>query len=120
MPQVRRTPLVENLVVADCRSAVFAAEKVGPIGVRGAVLYGMSDNQPPGVDAATRNYEALFKSYGAHNDDLKVTVLSLYPFILASSNNLTEAEVLAQRRLDGTNEPRFIEFSNVKIQGWPK
>ncbi|MCU0494392.1 MAG: plastocyanin/azurin family copper-binding protein [Chloroflexaceae bacterium] len=120
VPQVQRTPIIENMVVSDSRSAVFAAEKVGPVGIRGGVFYGMTDNQPPGVNAATRDYERLFKSYGAHNDDLEVTVLSLYPTILASSNNLTTDEVLAQRRLDGTNEPRFTEWSNVRIQGWPK
>ena len=120
IPQLRRTPVVENLVVADSRSAVFAAEKVGPIGVRGGVFYGMTDNQPPGVNAASRDYARLFKSYGAHNDDLEVTVLSLYPTILESSNKVTESQARSQLRLDGSNEPRFTEFSSVRIQGWPK
>jgi hypothetical protein len=116
-PRAVRTPTVDGLVVADVRTATFNAEHHRSMAIRNAVLYGPTDNQPPGTTAATRDWYALFVSHGNSTDDRTVDAVAVYPFIPASSNNLTP-QVVAAFPPTTIGEPRFTEWVNVRLQGW--
>jgi hypothetical protein len=112
-----RTPVIDGLIVADVRTATFNAEHHRSLALRNAVLFGTTDNQPPGLTSGTRNWEALFVSHGNGSDDRSIEAIAVYPFIPPSSNNLSPALIQALPLTNG-GEPRFLEWTNVVLQGW--
>jgi cell migration-inducing and hyaluronan-binding protein len=112
-------PIIDGLVVADSKSAVFNGEHNGPLALRGGTLYGMTDNQPPGVSASARNWAALFQSFGQFPDDLQVEFVTTYPdTIRASAMDGTVPERLMLEPGTVTGGQRFTAFSNVTLGGW--
>jgi hypothetical protein len=116
------TPIVENLVTADTKSAIFNGDASGPMAVRGSVFYAMTDNQPPGVDKLTRNFYALWNAFGHHPDDLTVQPVATYPddFGLQPIDGVIPEPVMLG--LGSVNKrQRFSEFRNVTLGGgWPQ
>ncbi|MCU0950318.1 MAG: G8 domain-containing protein [Burkholderiaceae bacterium] len=105
-PVARRAAVIQGLVAADLRVAVQNREHNTEIALRGGVLWGMTDNQPPGRTAADYG-EAFWKALGNHNDDLRVMPLQVFPFNAGDVTEVTEAMVL------GTPRSRLSELSNV-------
>lgn len=117
--QVGCAPVVDGLVTADVKSAFFNGEGNRSMSVRGGVLFGMTDNQPPGTTAATRNWYALWQSFAHFPDDLSVEPVSAYP----NSNLKPQNDAVNAHMTQPGNVTRgqvFIEWSNVRVQGWPQ
>jgi hypothetical protein len=110
--------VIDNLVVADVRSAVFAGEFNGMVAMRGGVLWGNTDNQPPGAPVGRYLRPEFWKAMGNHNDDISQIILGTYSTPLRSSYGVTPQYLLSLR--SNNQFPRFTEFSNVVMgQGWP-
>ncbi len=110
--------VIDNLVVADVRSAVFVGEFNGMTAMRGGVLWGNTDNQPPDQPVSRYLSSGFWKAMGNHNDDVSQIILGTYSTPLRSSYGVTPQHLLSLR--SNNNFPRFTEFSNVVMgQGWP-
>jgi hypothetical protein len=115
------SPVIEGLVTADSKSAIFSGEHNGPLAVRGGTFYGMTDNQPSGVSAATRDWYNLWVGFGNFPDDRSIEPVSTYPDTLGafpSSGAVPEAALTAPGSVTGGQ--RFTAFSNVTFGGWPQ
>lgn len=69
--------ILDRMVVADSKSAIFNGEIQVNTTVRNGVFYGMTDNQPPGVTVANRPWYDMFNHQ--HPDDRTIEVASLSP-----------------------------------------
>lgn len=115
-------PVIDNMVVADTKSAVFNGEHNGAMRIRGGVFYAMTDNQPPGLDARTRNWSALWDLFGNGGDDRTIRAVETYPDVLPGHAILSGPVPEASMQAPGsvTKGQRFAEFSNVVVDGWPE
>ncbi len=112
-------PVVTGLVTADAKSAIFNGEHNGLMRVNNSVLYGMTDNQPPNITARSRDWPALWKSFGHFPDDLSIEPVSTYPdtFEVPTQDGIAPESVMtANGSVTGT--PVFSEFSRVTLGGW--
>lgn len=112
-------PIIDGLITADAKSAVFNGEHNGIMRVRNSVFYGMTNNQPVNRNYQTFNWSALWNSYGHFPDDLTIEPVSTYPDNLgvpAVDGLVPEAPMIAPGPVTGA--PRFAQYNNVRYGGW--
>jgi hypothetical protein len=121
LPVEDRAPIVDGLVAADTRTALFVEQGAGPTRVRNSVLYGFTDNLTPGQTVPLNQWDwrPYWESISHSLENVDIQPIAISPNSLPYNNDLKGEDMLTYRANDGLNTPVFLEFSNVQTKGWP-
>jgi hypothetical protein len=121
LPYEQITPIIDGLVAADNRTALFVEQGAGPTRIRNSVLYGFTNNITPGRTAPewAAQWTPFWRSLSHSFENVDIHPIAASPNSLRTTNDITPAMVLGLRANDGKNTPVFLEFSNVQTKGWP-
>jgi hypothetical protein len=117
-----KAAIVDGLIAADNRSALFVEQGAGPTRVRNSVLYGQTDNLTPGLPEIVwrESWKDYWLSLNHSLENVAFQSVATSPNTLPSYNDITAETMLSLRANDGLNTPVFLEWNNVITKGWPE
>jgi hypothetical protein len=115
-----KAAIVDGLISADNRSALFVEQGAGPTRVRNSVMFGFTDNLAPGMSSPTwaGAWRPFWESLNHSLENVEIQSVATSPNTLANYNDLSATQMLSLRANDGLNTPVFLEWSNVITKGF--
>jgi hypothetical protein len=115
-----KAAIVDGLIAADNRTALFVEQGAGPTRLRNSVLYGFTDNLTPGQPALEwrESWKPYWMSLNHSLENVAMHPVATSPNSLSTDNDLSATTMLSLRANDGLNTPVFLEWSNVITKGW--